>query len=101
MDDPVILQAILIFWAGVLGGCVIGALVGWRTQFAWGIAVALLTIGAAGLTGAGWLGWHRYQSLQGTELVTGVLVEWVTEHSTGADNKVSVTHAPVVRFKAL
>ena len=101
MDDPVILQAVLTFWAGILGGCVLGGLVGWRTKFAWGMAVGLLTIGAAGLAGAGWLGWHRYHSLQGTEVVTGVLVEWVTERSKGADNKVTVTHAPVVRFKAL
>ncbi len=101
MDDPVILQAILTFWAGVLGGCVLGALVGWRTQFAWGMAVGLLTIGVAGLAAAGWLGWHRYHSLESTEVVTGVLIEWVTERSTGSDNTISITHAPVVRFKAL
>jgi hypothetical protein len=100
VDDPVITQAILTFWAGVLAGLILGGLAGWWKGFASGIAVGCLTIGAAGLAGAGWLGWHRYHSLEGTELADGVVIEWVTERSRGADNKVSVTHAPIVRFNA-
>ncbi|MSQ74121.1 MAG: DUF3592 domain-containing protein [Betaproteobacteria bacterium] len=100
MDDPVILQAILTFWAGVLAGLVLGGLVGWRTKFAWGMAVGLLLIGAGGLAGAGWLGWHRFHTLAGTQIATGVLVEWVTERSTEASGKSSATRVPIVRFNA-
>ena len=100
MDDAAINQAIIVFWGGVLGGLVLGGLAGWRKGFGWGIGIGCLTIGAAGLAGAVWLGWHRYQSLAGNALVEGVLVEWVTERSTDANRRTSIMHAPIVQFVA-
>ena len=51
VDDSVVTQAILTFWAGVLAGLILGGLAGWWKGFASGIAVGCLTIGAAGLEG--------------------------------------------------
>ena len=47
MDDPVILQAVLTLWAGILAGCILGRLAGWRTRFAVGMATGLPTLGVA------------------------------------------------------
>jgi hypothetical protein len=50
--DPVAL-ALLLMFGSLLAGVALGALVGWRTRFEAGAAVALLAFGAGGLAGAG------------------------------------------------
>jgi hypothetical protein len=50
--DPVAL-ALLLMFGSLLAGVAVGALVGWRTRFEAGAAVALLAFGAGGLAGAG------------------------------------------------
>ncbi len=100
MDDSIITQAVVTLSGGFLLGVVLGGFTGWLKGFTWGVAIGCLTIGAAGLAGAGWLGWHRYHSLAGTEVAQGVLMEWIPVRSTDDTNRVSISHAPVVRFTA-
>jgi hypothetical protein len=50
--DPVAL-ALLLMFGSLLAGLALGALVGWRTRFEAGAAVALLAFGAGGMAGAG------------------------------------------------
>jgi hypothetical protein len=50
--DPVAL-ALLLMFGSLLAGLALGALVGWRSRFEAGAAVALLTFGAGGLASAG------------------------------------------------
>ena len=50
--DPVAL-ALLLTFGGLLAGMAAGAVLGWRTRFEAGAAVALLAFGAGGLAGAG------------------------------------------------
>jgi hypothetical protein len=100
MDDTIIIQALLTFWGCVFAGLAVGGLVGWLKNFNWGIASGCLIIGAGGLAGAAWLGWHQYQLLAGTQRTEGVLVEFVTVTSTDGEGRRTSTQAPVVRFKA-
>lgn len=98
MDDDVILRAMLVFGCSLLIGPAVGGLVGWRRGFEWGMAVGALLIGAAGLYGATTLGWHRYQSIAGTESVQGSLVEFVDEVIRDGKGRSSTVRAPVVEY---
>ena len=55
--DPVAL-ALLLTFGSLLAGVAVGALVGWRTRFEAGAAVALLALGAGGLGGAALVARH-------------------------------------------
>ena len=55
--DPVAL-ALLLMFGSLLAGVAVGALVGWRTRFEAGAAVALLALGAGGLAGAALVAKH-------------------------------------------
>lgn len=55
--DPVAL-ALLLTFGGLLAGLAVGALVGWRTRFEAGAAVALLALAAGGLAGAALVARH-------------------------------------------
>ncbi|MGH8619155.1 MAG: DUF3592 domain-containing protein [Burkholderiales bacterium] len=100
MDDTIIIQSLLTFWGAVFAGLAIGGLVGWLKNFNWGIACGCLIIGAGGLAGAAWLGWHQYQLIAGTQQAQGVLLEFVTVASTDGKGRSTSSRAPVVRFKA-
>ena len=58
--DPVVL-ALLLMFGSLLAGVAVGALVGWRTRFEAGAAVALLGLGAGGLAGAGLTAKHFHR----------------------------------------
>jgi len=100
VDDTIIIQALLTFWGTVFAGLAVGGLVGWLKNFNWGIASGCLIIGAGGLAGAAWLGWHQYQLIAGTQQAQGVLTEFVTVESTDGKGRNTSSRAPVVRFKA-
>jgi len=55
--DPVAL-AVLLMFGSLLAGVAVGALVGWRSRFEAGAAVALLALGAGGLGGAALVARH-------------------------------------------
>lgn len=55
--DPVAL-AILLMFGSLLAGIAVGALVGWRTRFETGAAIALLSLAAGGLGGAARVAYH-------------------------------------------
>jgi Protein of unknown function (DUF3592) len=99
MNDAVTTQAILVFWAAMFAGLGAGGLAGWRGGLMWGVGVGGLVIGAGGMAGAGWLGWHRYRSLADSEVAQGVIVDHVVETST-IDGERTSMRAPVVRFQA-
>jgi hypothetical protein len=50
--DPVAL-ALLLMFGSLIAGMAVGVLVGWRTRFEAGAAIALLAFGSGGLAGAG------------------------------------------------
>lgn len=100
MDDAIIIQALLTFWGSVFAGLAIGGLVGWLKNFNWGIASGCLIIGAGGLAGAAWLGWHQVQQLEGTQQAQGVLLEFVAVATTDGEGRTTTSRAPVVRFTA-
>jgi hypothetical protein len=97
MDDEAIQRAMLAFGASLLIGPAIGGLVGWRKGFEWGTAIGALLIGIGGLYGAATLGWHRYQSIAGTESVQGNLVEFVDEVIRDKGRS-STVRAPIVEY---
>ncbi|SFP44599.1 DUF3592 domain-containing protein [Variovorax sp. 770b2] len=100
MDDEAATHALLVFGLSLLVGPAIGALVGWRKTLFWGVGVGALLIGCAGLYGAATVGWQRHQSIAGTVLVEGRLVEFVEERSKDSKGRTTTTRAPVVEYTA-
>jgi len=98
MDDDIIQRSMLVFGASLLLGPVLGSLVGWRKGIEWGVGIGALLIGMAGLYGAATLGWHRYQSIAGTESVQGSLIEFVDEVVRDGKGRSSTVRAPVVEY---
>lgn len=100
MNDAVVDQALLWFFAVVFGGPLVGWAVGWRTSFERGVAVACLLIGL-GASGLGvWVALDRLAQLRGTVAVTGQLVEYVEETTRESDGSSTTTLAPRVRYVA-
>ena len=100
MDDEAATHALLVFALSLFVGPAIGALVGWRKNLFWGVGIGTLLIGCAGLYGAATVGWQRYQSIAGTVLVEGHLVEFVEERSKDSKGRTTTTRAPVVEYTA-
>lgn len=100
MDDEAAFHALLVFGLSLLVGPLVGALVGWRKKLFWGVGVGALLIGCAGLYGAATVGWHRYQSIAGTVVAEGRLVDFVEERSRDSHGRNSTTRAPVVEYTA-
>lgn len=98
MDEEAIWRAMLVFGASLLLGPAVGGLVGWRKGFEWGMSIGALLIGVAGLYGAATLGWHRYQSIAGTESVQGSLIEFVDEVIRDGKGRSSTVRAPIVEY---
>lgn len=99
MDDSVITTAILLFWGGVGAGLLLGGLAGWLGGFAWGIGIGCLVVGAGGLSGAGYLGWHQWENLAGTIEAKGVLIDYLEEELRDSQGRRTTTYAPRVRFR--
>ncbi|MET3494954.1 DUF3592 domain-containing protein [Variovorax boronicumulans] len=100
MDDEAATHAMLVFGLSLLVGPAVGALVGWRKKLFWGAGVGALLIGCAGLYGAATIGWQRYQSIAGTVLVQGSLVEFLESQSKDSNGRWTTTRAPVVAYTA-
>lgn len=64
---------ILLFWAAMLGGLLLGLLVGWWRGMFWGVGVGCLVIGLGASTAAGLLAWQRWQFVSHATLVQGTL----------------------------
>ena len=100
MNDAVVDQALLWFFAVVFGAPLVGWAVGWRTSFERGIGVGCLLIGLL-TSGLGvWVAIDRLAQLQGTVAVAGQLVEYVEETTRESDGSSSTTLAPRVRYVA-
>lgn len=100
MGDEIVTQAVLLLWGGIAAGLAIGGLLGWRAGFMWGLGVGCLVIGVGGLAGAGHLGWHRWQAIDGTVATTGVLLDFSDETVTNAEGRRLAVRVPLVRFVA-
>jgi hypothetical protein len=100
MDEEATRQAMLVFGLSLLVGPAIGGLAGWLKGLFWGVGVGALLIGCAGLYAAATIGWHRYQSIEGTASVQGSLVEFVDERSKDSSGRTTVSRAPVVEYIA-
>ena len=100
MDEEATRQAMLVFGLSLLVGPAIGGLAGWLKGLFWGVGIGALLIGCAGLYAAATIGWHRYQSIEGTASVQGSLVEFVDERSKDGNGRTTVSRAPVVEYIA-
>jgi hypothetical protein len=100
MGDEIVTQAVLLLWGGIAAGLAIGGLLGWRAGFMWGLGVGCLVIGVGGLAGAGHLGWHRWQAIDGTVATTGVLLGFSEETVKNTDGRRLTVRVPLVGFVA-
>lgn len=100
MGDEIVTHSVLLLWGGIFAGLVAGGLLGWRAGFQWGLGVGCLLIGVGGLAGAGHLGWHRWQALDGTIATSGVLMEFTSETVKESNGRRRTVRSPIVRFVA-
>lgn len=100
MGDEIVTQAVLLLWGGIFAGLIVGGLLGWRAGFQWGLGVGCLLIGIGGLAGAGHLGWHRWQAIDGTVATSGVLMDFVSETVRESSGRRLTVRSPIVRFVA-
>ena len=71
MDDA---QAVLLFFAALLLGLIVGAATAWRRGMLSGVAAGCLIIGLGASVAAGSLAWQRAQFVAASELVAGTLI---------------------------
>jgi len=70
MDDA---QAVLLFFAALLFGSIVGGAIAWRRGMLSGVAAGCLIIGLGASAAAGSLAWQRAQFVAASELVAGTL----------------------------
>ena len=103
MDDPGAV-AILTFFGAVFLGLAVGGLIGRLTRFEAGMAVGLLIMAVGGLTGAVRLTLINLENARDTIVVTGKLVDYVSDTSTTTDlsgrTSSMRSYGPLVEFVA-
>jgi len=67
-------QLILIFWAAIFAGLIVGGLVGWWRGMLWGVAIGCLIIGLGSGSAAGLMASQRWQFVKHAVLVQGTLL---------------------------